>query len=785
MSTDREKDEEPTEASSEEPEDEVDEEPSDEDEGAAPPAKTADAEGGAASIEPASRSIEPPSPPGPAAPKTAGARLLASAKPYGIPLLLSSVMGIIAVNHILDRAGRPALPLDDSYIHLQYARRIAEGHPFSFANVIGGFSSGATSFLWPLMLAPFYLLGLKGLSLIWASWLLGTVFHAATILEAKRLAEPLVGRAAAIGVGAMCWLCGAFVWFAWSGMETIPFAWALVRACRVSADWLEKGEARTMADARSVMIAGVVAPLIRPEGACVSLVCAAALLWVGVPAFKDRQPAARAVLSRAFAAVPIAGMLFVPMINLLATGQPRGTTAIVKWYVGNPHYEGIRLWAAISGNMKMYFEDLLGAGPYTVEFIPDFTHYLVRAGAICLLVLVVRRETRARALIVAALVAASFIPCTFSTILWNRVRYIYPFAPAWFLLIAVLAKQIGDLAADGRELGPNLVAVLRGAADEAANSVGLAKRAAEKATHASIVSAVLTGVYAGALGAKLSGAVGDLGTSARAIDKQQVTLGEWASKNLPLDAKIGVNDTGAIAYLSNRATFDVVGLTTEGEAKYWVQGAGSRYEHYERMRRQDLPTHFIVYPGWMAMNPVLGRELTSATVEDQSILGGATKVAYEANWDTLGSGDAPIDVPVEGKPIDEVDVADLESEADHKYWFGAVENDNHVFTRWDAEGNLVVDGGRAHRYYDGFVVKLTPGKATRFVLRVGAEKSVDLKIQVGEVDVAKVSVPPTTWIEEEVTIPAEFSRPDAVIRVQAEDLSKRFTSMHYWFYESP
>jgi hypothetical protein len=48
-----------------------------------------------------------------------------------------------------------------------------------------------------------------------------------------------------------------------------------------------------------------------------------------------------------------------------------------------------------------------------------------------------------------------------------------------------------------------------------------------------------------------------------------------------------------------------------------------------------------------------------------------------------------------------------------------------------------------------------------------------------------VSVPPTTWIEEEVTIPAESATTDAVIRVQAEDLQKRFTSMHYWFYESP
>lgn len=46
-----------------------------------------------------------------------------------------------------------------------------------------------------------------------------------------------------------------------------------------------------------------------------------------------------------------------------------------------------------------------------------------------------------------------------------------------------------------------------------------------------------------------------------------------------------------------RRTFDVVGLTTRSEPRYWAAGAGSRFEHYEHMPRAELPTHFIVYPG--------------------------------------------------------------------------------------------------------------------------------------------------------------------------------------------
>jgi len=52
-----------------------------------------------------------------------------------------------------------------------------------------------------------------------------------------------------------------------------------------------------------------------------------------------------------------------------------------------------------------------------------------------------------------------------------------------------------------------------------------------------------------------------------------------------------------------------VGLTTRDEARYWVAGAASRFEHYERLharRAAALPTHFIVYPEWMALDAVLG-----------------------------------------------------------------------------------------------------------------------------------------------------------------------------------
>ena len=59
----------------------------------------------------------------------------------------------------------------------------------------------------------------------------------------------------------------------------------------------------------------------------------------------------------------------------------------------------------------------------------------------------------------------------------------------------------------------------------------------------------------------------------------------------------------------------------------------------------------------------LGEELASATVTEQSILGGATKTAFAARWEPLHTGALPDGNEPPGRLVAEVDVADLESEA--------------------------------------------------------------------------------------------------------------------------
>ncbi|WP_437962976.1 hypothetical protein WME76_48095 (plasmid) [Sorangium sp. So ce119] len=783
------------------------------DHGAARPASQSGAAGAAA---PASRpgaagpAAAPSTPLAPAAPAPSAApsrlrALAARASPYAPALIASGALGALCIRAVVAQAGGPAVPLDDAFIHMQYARRLAEGGFFSF--VAGdGYSTGATSLLWPVLLAPFHALGLRDLSLVHATWALGVVFHAALAVETARLARPLAGPAAAAGAGAMCAGFAAFAWFAWSGMETVAFAWILTRTARLAAALCEPAPPEPAGDsadpaqdggapasnqpapaqprpapaqpasvARALALAGFAAPLFRPEGALASLLAAVALATsaprpsppspASSPApsslpLRARAAASRLLAGRLLALVPLLGPLVVPALNQLLAGHPTSSTTAVKWLIGNPSYDGATLRAAILNNLRLLVTDVIDGGQWTAVFLPEGSAAVLALGAVALVVAAYRRGRPVHAAVVVALALGALLPCTYLSFLWNRVRYVWPFAPAGIVMAACLARELGDAA----------------------------RRLRRPIHH---VTPLVAGAFAGALAARIPWAVADLANSARAIDRQQVWLGRWAAQHLPEDARIGVNDTGALAYFSGRRTFDVVGLTTEGEARYWVAGAGSRFEHYEKLPPDRRPTHFIVYPHWMACPPVLGRELIAATVEDQAILGGTTMVAYEARWDLLGSGALPVRAVPGERILDELDVSDLESEAAHAYALEPLADLRNAAISLEAPESSapgepdptrpeIADGGRYHRTADRFTVHLVaPPSEARLVLRVASDERAELAVSVAGEEVGTVDVPGGPWVERALPLPAARLAGPTPIAITLRRGSG-FHAFHYW-----
>ncbi|MBW2526513.1 MAG: hypothetical protein JRI23_20195 [Deltaproteobacteria bacterium] len=692
-------------------------------------------------------------------------------RPYLLACLAVVPAALLTIARVLEEAGEPALPLDDAFIHLQYAARLAEGHWFSYAPG-AGYSSGATSLLWPLVVAPFAAVGLEGLELVWVVWAFGVLAHAAVSVEAFRLAAGLAGRLAGWFAAAMCVAFGPFVWFSLSGMETIPFAWLLCRAVRVAAD-LSESPAPSFGQRLEVALLGFAAPLLRPEGIVASGIAIVALLvaWRRSRAGEGRLGGLGVV------GLPLVGPGVTPGMHWLLTGQATSSTAMVKWLALDPYLDAAGVAARTWEQARFLWTNVMQGGPWTVLFLPEGFGYAVLVGAAAVAVLGTRagrrsvgavgacrldatRRTRWRALFVLAVIAATLIPSTYGTMLWNRVRYVWPFAPAWFVAIASLGCVVGGLAARLRS----------------------PLAAATPALLAAAVAALVT---------KLPWTMFDLAQSSGAIARQQVEMGRWAAV-LPPSARLGVNDTGAIAYLSRRRTFDVVGLTTPGEARFWVAGAGARFEHYERLGPTRLPSHFIVYPHWMACPPVLGAELHRRTVLSQTILGGATMVAYEARYDLLESGARPFSQGRFGELLDEVDVADLESEAAHDWELGRATAADSRAVMWPTpDGRVVADGGRFRRQRDLFRLTIPADTPTVLVMRVVAEEPLELVVDgstIGRAEeqaVRGAAVDPDVarWVELAVELPrlpvAEDLRRRVLVRSAA---GTEFASFHYWLF---
>jgi hypothetical protein len=658
------------------------------------------------------------------------------------PIALAvTVLAERSIAGILAKTGHPAATLDDAYIHFQYARALAEGHPLRF-QAGAPITSGATSALWPALLAPFWALGARGDALLWPAWFLSFAALAGLAWEALRLTERLAGRTAAMGAAAMTISFRALAWCAASGMEVVPFAWAIARASRRASEWAEaQPPERTSRRAGELVALAWTAACFRPEGAVTAMFVSVTLAtFAREGRWRER---ALSLASASSVAVP-------PVVLLLLTGSARSSTAVVKLLPGNPYYSGAVLVAAVEENARILVDRLLNGEVWSAEFLPHHGAPLAMAGLGAVAVLGQKTRLRWRAGAVLLLALTMFAPCFYVTFLWNRLRYLWPFATGWIVGLACLSRVAGDLAGAVRPRWRALT--------------GMA-----------------CGVFAGLFASRLEWVLDDIASSASGIDRQQATLGRWAKDNLPVSARIGVNDTGAIAYFSDRPTFDVVGLTTKGEGRYWVAGAASRFEHYERLAAEspaDLPTHFIVYPEWMAMPPVLGLPLHEATVTDATILGGQTMRAYVADWTNAGSGEQPW--TLSGAVLDAVDVADLESESGHEYeLLGARDGEEALHQGTSPAGVTVVDGGRTGRRLERFVAHLPPGAPARGIIRLEGSSRAEVSILVNGDPVASLDLEGDDWVERTFAVPADDARVRTPLEVRI--VGGPVTTFHYWF----
>lgn len=657
------------------------------------------------------------------------------------------------------------MPLDDTYIHFQYARQMAQGQPMVYYDGDPA-TSGGTSLLYPPLLAAGYLLGFSGWSL--ANWALGIGvlchFGAAWLVY-------LIGRDSALhpneaqhsGMALLLALAfavsGPFVWAALSGMETALFVFVVLLTLYT----LQQDRFGWTVGAATLMT------LTRPEGMILAGIAMVAL------ALRIPWPTLRADrFWRAIGlALPVLAGGLQPLINLLATSSVSSSGMQAKSHLYNTSISFVdRMADALEFFGRMWKELLLGESPDWGNFTPWLL--TVTAFTALLVGLIPAWRNRRVALpvvIIVWMLALTAAVATLDTAFWQFKRYQLPVIALFFPAAAWGSALMGERFAQAAE-----------------------RRWARWPIPVIILTASVLTAFTFAR---------NYGVNVRVVHDQQVLMATWAREHLPEDARVGVHDVGLMGYFSGLPLYDVVGLTLPGPAESWRQGPGAIYEHMAHSPYR--PDYFAIYPDVQGLRYLLNAGVFGDVQAEFGIelpknnVASATnyQAIYAADWSRTREIEQVAQVTtleyIDGfELVDWIDVANLESEVDHHYkWWQdeqppgfLTETFTHIYHAcglpdevdcWGTDGGRVLTGG------EEFTLNTCPGEDLLLVTRVFGHDSVPLRVFANGVVVATRVQPavPGRWLEIVTLIPGDIVLDEVTIRIEADGVYRPY---FHWAY---
>lgn len=681
-------------------------------------------------------------------------------------LILFGIVGGAAFLFLSGGARRaaPVLPLDDAYIHLQYARSIAEGHAFRY-NPDQPPTSGATSLLYPPILAVGYGAGLRGESLSWWALAIGVLSWLASTWYVYRIAASNGGPYAhwiGVAVAAAFALHGALGFAFLSGMET-----GLFTAVCLLTFW---NVARNQA--RNALLSGALAALIRPEGV---------VIGVGAALYFAVRPGGGKALRQygVLFALPIAAFAAQPLLNLALTGSPSATGLQAKAYLYNiPPDVGVMIGAVVGNIGRIWQELITGVSAVDGEYRTALVTLaaLLTVGFGLLNALRTRRPNSA-VLVGVWLLGLTVTVSVLETAFWQFKRYQMPMLA---LLFPLAAWPIATLTRRGANAGLARLAALAGIALIGADSV---RALSVFSTH-----------YA---------------ENTREVAESQFPMAQYVAVALPPTAVIGVHDIGLMRYFGGRTTYDVIGLTTPGAAAAWRHGPGAAYEFMARSAYR--PDYFAIYPDargltyfadtglfreQLAAFPSTAptRNVASATNSGQNV--------YKADWTHAPAAAQPHQpytlMATRGMAqIAALNVADLDSEKAYQYrWWQAVNQPGFPSEVYELDYIAcgeppcrALDGGRLINGGEEFQVTVEAEKAAIWVMRVHPRDGLNIRLFANDADLGVKVIPavPGQWLEIATLIPADQVTGSALrLRVQVErppDSAGFYMPYYHWVYQ--
>jgi hypothetical protein len=497
--------------------------------------------------------------------------------------------------------GVDAFPLDDSWIHLQFARNLAEGRGFSFN--AGVPVSGSTAPLWTLLLGGVF--AVLGSHPVLAKTL-GIVATLCAAWVAGRLAGLWTDqRALGLLASVLVALAGPMVWGALSGMEVG------LAALLVTTAFLQHAKARPWTAGTALGLAA----LARPEAAVL-----APLFWLAGPLTWRRVLAS---------GLPL-GACLAPWIafNRLTTGTPLPATAAAKIEGG---------LAGLLVGVREPLRTTLVERPWQFEI--EWARWLWQVDVL--------------------------LPLLVLPGLWwlGRHRGRGAAVPASILLLhpiamALLAPYRGPGFQEGRysiHLLPLAFVVAVASLTPLFTRFSLSPGGGEGRVRGArwlrwvgrMGPLAAAALLAGAL-ASLVPAATRYGWAVQNIEAMQVHLGHWVLRHTPPTARLAVNDVGAIAYISRREIVDVMGLVTPAIIPFRRDGESGVLRYLE----QVCPDYLIVFPAWFPVLTAMAdrfHPVYRVRLDHNEVAGADEIVVYEAAWSRWRTDRQPCPGAVAGR----------------------------------------------------------------------------------------------------------------------------------------
>lgn len=494
----------------------------------------------------------------------------------------------------------PTFPIDDGYIYSNYARHAAAGRWFAYQDVGDERSGGVTSLLWYLLLTPTYWLiaqllpslGVAG-GLQLAAYLLGGLLLAASaglmfalsgLLLVPLLPTALAGlRPLVLGLPPLLLLLltPQATWAALSGLE-LPLSICLVLAALYT--FLRAVLVGDAPGWGAAMFAGLLA-WARPELAAVAVLLAAITLVLAA-----RHRGWRGAL-RYILVIALLGVLLL-LIYWLGTGRPLPSSFYAKsgqLAIFSPRFFQaiIQLWAD-------------GGWP----FIALFGAAILTGG---LALFSARPQARGLSL-VAAVLTLHTLATSAATVWYGQMeRYLLPVFPLALLLAAALPMlMISFIRFSGKQQGHDI------------------SRRYIVASWGLLVVLIVAGLLL------TRDAASGYAIQARNIADAHIAPARWLAANAPAAALVATEPVGALGLFSNRATFDLVGLTSPPMLGYYRDWGYT----WQQLRTRRV-AYLLYYPQWFKDQRITPPAwLTPAVrfaIPDNRIAGASEIVLYKVD----------------------------------------------------------------------------------------------------------------------------------------------------------